>query len=380
MNSKERVKAAIERKAVDKMPLGFYVVDHDTIAKVIGRPTYVRNKPAQQIAFWEGRRDEVIESMKEDITDFYKKIDCVDLLTFKEVYPIPPRGYKPEDPPRKVDDTTYEDEKGNVYKVSFKSNSIALVHDAERPKELPTYSEEMFADRTLPDEPDSTCFELLDHLIETFGQDRYIATLSAGTTAVTLLGGMERGFMTMALQPEVIKACNRQKVFRQNYLDQFYIRAGADGVLMEQDFAGTKGPFISPDMFRELAFPFLRQRIENVKKYLSRVILHCCGNTLLLMDMLLEAGIDAYESIQTGAEISIDILAERYGNRLCIWGAIPLEVLISGTPEDTRKAVRENIESGKKAPGFILGPSHSIAFGTKYDNFMAMLDEFNKLR
>lgn len=68
MNSKERVKATIERKAVDKIPLGFYLVDHDTIAKVIGRPTYVRNNPAKQIAFWEGRRDEVVESMKEDIS------------------------------------------------------------------------------------------------------------------------------------------------------------------------------------------------------------------------------------------------------------------------------------------------------------------------
>jgi hypothetical protein len=30
--------------------------------------------------------------------------------------------------------------------------------------------------------------------------------------------------------------------------------------------------------------------------------------------------------------------------------------------------------------GFILGPSHSIAYGTKYENFMAMLDEFDRLR
>ncbi len=30
--------------------------------------------------------------------------------------------------------------------------------------------------------------------------------------------------------------------------------------------------------------------------------------------------------------------------------------------------------------GFILGPSHSIAYGTKYENFMALLDEFVKLR
>jgi hypothetical protein len=28
---------------------------------------------------------------------------------------------------------------------------------------------------------------------------------------------------------------------------------------------------------------------------------------------------------------------------------------------------------------FILGASHSIAVGTKYDNFMAMLDEYTKL-
>ena len=28
----------------------------------------------------------------------------------------------------------------------------------------------------------------------------------------------------------------------------------------------------------------------------------------------------------------------------------------------------------------MLGASHSIAWGTKYENFMAMLDEFDKLR
>ena len=100
-----------------------------------------------------------------------------------------------------------------------------------------------------------------------------------------------------------------------------------------------------------------------------------------LMDMIIDAGVNVYESIQTNAkEISIKALAEKYGDRLCIWGAVPLDVLIAGTPDDVRKAVRNNIEDGKKAKGFILGPSHSIAFGTKYDNFMAMIDEFEKLR
>ena len=57
-----------------------------------------------------------------------------------------------------------------------------------------------------------------------------------------------------------------------------------------------------------------------------------------------------------------------------------MEELISGTPETVRKTVRKAMEECAPGGGFILGPSHSIAYGTKYDNFMAMLDEFNKLR
>jgi len=35
---------------------------------------------------------------------------------------------------------------------------------------------------------------------------------------------------------------------------------------------------------------------------------------------------------------------------------------------------------GKEGGGFILGASHSIAVGTRYENFMAMLEEFDRLR
>ena len=58
MNSKERVQAAIARRPVDRVPLGFYAVDCDTVSRVLGRPTFVRNKVESQIALWEGRRSE----------------------------------------------------------------------------------------------------------------------------------------------------------------------------------------------------------------------------------------------------------------------------------------------------------------------------------
>ena len=62
MTGKERVRAAINREPVDRVPLGFYLVDYDTIERVIGRKTFVRNKVASRIALWEGRRDEVAGS------------------------------------------------------------------------------------------------------------------------------------------------------------------------------------------------------------------------------------------------------------------------------------------------------------------------------
>ena len=57
-----------------------------------------------------------------------------------------------------------------------------------------------------------------------------------------------------------------------------------------------------------------------------------------------------------------------------------MEELITGSAEDVRQAVRTAMERGAPGGGFILGPSHSVAFGTKYENFMAMLDEFDRLR
>ena len=65
---------------------------------------------------------------------------------------------------------------------------------------------------------------------------------------------------------------------------------------------------------------------------------------------------------------------------MTFWGGAPVERLISETPGEMRQAVRRCLEATATCPGFIFGPSHSIAYGTHYDNFMAMLDEFERGR
>ena len=209
MTSKERVKAVIAGEAVDKVPLGFYVVDCDTIEHVIGRKTYVRNKIASQVAFWEGRRDEVVESYRKDTVEFFQKIDCVDLITFKEAPVVPPKDYEP-DPPRKIGDGLWKDREGRILKASLLSNELVCVEDptARNPED---FTMEMFTapegagiEAFDPAVPDPSIFEACDYIVEHLGRDRYIAGVSGGITAFTLLGGQETGLMLYKSNPSGI--------------------------------------------------------------------------------------------------------------------------------------------------------------------------------
>jgi hypothetical protein len=377
MTSKERVTAAIARNPVDRVPLGFYAVDHDTVEKVIGRPTYVRNQIEIQIALWEGRRAEVAESLKKDTVEFYRKIDCADILLPKEAQLLPPADYEP-DPPRRIGEDRWEDRQGRVYQAVRAANELQCVFDPQKGRE--TFSVEDFTGPVEVRAPDPSVFEALDYVIEQLGDERYVAGAAAGVTALTLLGGTEEGLVRYALQPEVVTAANARSVRIQNGRDRYYIRPGVAGALMEQDMAGSNGPLISPAMFRDMCFPFLKERVANVKETVAQVILHNCGNNLPLMEMFIDAGIDCYQSLQTTAGMEVGKLKAQFGDRLSFWGGVPVELLIAGTAAEVRQAVRSAMEAGAPGGGFILGPSHSIAMNTRYDNFMAMLDEFVRLR
>jgi len=379
VNSKQRVRNTIAGEAADHIPLGFYVVDCDTIEKVIGHKTYVRDKIGARVALWEGRRDEVVESYQKDTVEFFRKVDCVDLITFKEAPIVPPRDYEP-DPPHRIDEETWEDRQGRVFKASHLSNELICVSDPTQ-QDLDAFNEDMFPapDGEEISPPDPSIFEACDYIVEHLGKERYIAGKCGGMTAFTLVGGQETGLMMYAAKPEVVRAANRRSVAIQNKLDPYFIRPGQDGVLLEQDMAGTNGPFISPDCFRENCLPYLEERVRHIKQFGQQVLLHNCGNNRPLMDMFIEAGVQCYQSLQTNAGMDVEYLQRRFGNGMVFWGGIALEHLVQGTMGDVRRNVREAMEKGAQARGFILGPSHSIAYGTRYDNFMAMLDEYQRL-
>jgi len=388
MNSKERVKAVLKGDIPDKVPWGEWAIDFDTVNRVLGHETYYRAKAKSQFAFWDGRRDEVVQSWKEDSIAFFRKMDCFDIINISAMASsvVPPRGFEFEKP-KKIGENTWEFHDGTVVKYSEVTADITKIHNPNVGKK--EYKPSDFKGEPVIPPVDESCFEVVDAVIEEFGNDRFLMGPSGSEVGIFLLDGnieeggegFTYGLMQYLDNPETVRAAIQYEVKKNNILDSRYIRPGQDAVGWGQDFASTQGPFISPSMFREFALPAVRARVKNIhEKFGLPVMKHACGNNTKLLDMFVEAGYDAYQSIQKSAGMDLKRIKAEYGRFFTPWGGIPVENLVSGTVEDVKKDVRQAMDEYKPGGRYIFGSTHSIAVGTKYDNFMTMADEFEKRR
>ena len=388
MTSKERVQGVLKGQLPDKVPWGEWAVDFDTVERIVGHETYYRAKARSQIAFWEGWRDEVVQSWIEDGIDFYKKMDCFDIINIGAPASgvAPPRGYNPEKPKR-IDETTWEFSSGMVMKYSDITADLTIVYDPNAGTKK--YTPGDFDKEPEIDIPDESCFEVIDALIDEFGGERFLMGPAGDEVGIYILGGnfelggggFAHGLMQYIDNPDTVKAAIQYETRKNNILDKYLIRAGQDSVAWGQDFASSQATFISPLMFREFALPAIKARVKNVHdEYGIPVFKHACGNNNNILDMFVEAGYDVYQSIQKSAGMKLGEIKARYGRHFACMGGIQVETLVSGTPEEVEKEVRHAMDHFKEGGRWIFGSSHSIAVGTKYDNFQTMADQFVKYR
>jgi hypothetical protein len=376
MTSKERVFASLEGRIPDRVPYGEFAVDFDTVERIIGHETYLRAKAKSQIAFWEGRDEEVAESWLKDHIELHRRLD-LDIVTFPmATWEMPTKTDDP--PPRRIDTTTWEDKHGRLYKLSEITHDITCVRDPVRDARVFTAAE--FRGEPGPPLRDERSWEILDAVIREFKGEKFICGPSGGSIGIVLLGGMERGLLEIGENAEAVRAATAFLVRQQNLGDEVMIHPDSDAVLWAEDLGYGKGPLISPAMFRDLFLEANKARVRNVKeKFGKKIMKHCCGNINALMDDFVEIGYDAYQSIQPTAGMDLCALKKKYGGRITLWGGVAVENLVGGTPEAVREDVRRAMACAKAGGRFILGSSHSVAVGAKYENYMAMLDEYRKL-
>lgn len=105
-----------------------------------------------------------------------------------------------------------------------------------------------------------------------------------------------------------------------------------DYLYYNEPIAHNTGPVVSPELYRRFALPVLRRVVQAGRAAgIREHVLRTSGDIRAMIPIWLEAGITGLHLTQTAAA-GIDCLAVRaaYGRRLALWGGINWRVLLEG--------------------------------------------------
>lgn len=150
------------------------------------------------------------------------------------------------------------------------------------------------------------------------------------------------------------------------------------------DFGTQTGTFCSPNTFKELYMPYYQKMNDWIHKNTTwKTLKHSCGAIESFMNLFIEAGFDIINPVQCSAVgMDAQILKARYGNQLTFWGGgiDTQRILPFGTPQEVREQVLTRCEIFSKNGGFVFNAIHNVQARTPIENIVAMIDavhEFN---
>ena len=105
------------------------------------------------------------------------------------------------------------------------------------------------------------------------------------------------------------------------------------------------------------------------------MIKHTDGYIWPIMDMIIDAGIDAINPIQPDAGMDIELVKRKYGHRVCIVGNINCGYTLSDAPlEQVVLEVKEAIRKAGPGGGYIMMSSNSLHSSVNPENYRTMVE------
>lgn len=135
------------------------------------------------------------------------------------------------------------------------------------------------------------------------------------------------------------------------------------------ELGNNKSSVISPDTFEEVYLEPYKKLISTIKaRGANKVILHCDGNCLPLLDLLIDAGFDGVQGVNPTAGMTVPEVKNKYGNKLILIGGMcNILVIPSGDEKKIETQARSIVEAAKDG-GVIIG-THSIDSDISVENY-----------
>jgi len=174
-------------------------------------------------------------------------------------------------------------------------------------------------------------------------------------------------------EPELVHAVLEKATQFLIQYNTAFKEAGADGIVMAEPAAGL----LSPALIAEFSTPYARRVIEAVESEACVYIYHNCGNTIPLIDSILETGAKAFHF---GNAIDLSqMLPLIPPDKLVLGNVDPAGQFRNGTPESVRAATLSVLNACAKYPNFILSSGCDIpplAPLANIDAFFGAANEF----
>jgi len=155
-------------------------------------------------------------------------------------------------------------------------------------------------------------------------------------------------------------------------------------IRMGDDLGVQSGPMISPELYREVYFPYHKTMFQTVKEKSDMYIyFHTCGAMSEFIPDLIEAGVDIINPVQiTASGMEPEKLKREFGKDIVFWGGgcDTQHVLPYGSPEDVKREVRDNSKIFMKDGGFVFNQVHNILADVPPENIVAMFEAANEIR
>jgi MtaA/CmuA family methyltransferase len=149
-----------------------------------------------------------------------------------------------------------------------------------------------------------------------------------------------------------------------------FASAGVHGLVVCDPSAS--GDLISPRHYEEFAAPYTRRVGQEVARLGVDQILHVCGDTSKILDLIKEARPAGF-SFDTAVDVAA--AKEALGDEVCLIGNVdPAQTLLMGTPDDVRAETQACIDKGAQGGGFVVAAGCDIGVGTPRPNLRAMIE------
>jgi uroporphyrinogen decarboxylase len=363
MLPRDRMIAQLTHRESDVVPMGENHIHYRLVKEFLGRDVVYGNGFRELQTLWDGRRDEVVR----DSIDVLSELPKVLGSDYVRV-PVSPKD-KEYRRPRMLSETSWIDEKGQECQFNTEiGQELTLKYNTELTSgDLPDVGEDFTVDKSE--------LEGIRGVIARMKATHFvIARLPLdGTLAYKQTVGLEEYLIRMITDPDFVLKASEVYVNRSLAYIKAFLEAGADAVMPTDDYADNRGLMMGRERFERFILPGIERQVKATHAAGGYFIKHTDGNVWEALDGLVGAGIDGWHGIQPSVGMDFRLLKERYGKKLCFFGGVNCETLITGSAQDVEDEAAYAIRNAAAGGGLVLTSGNGLENGTSVENYRAMM-------